>query len=111
MRALVILAAVALLLLPGIASADGPPYCSFAGNVELDGADVADGTTITAIIAGDEYTTTTPTGYGASTYVIRIQPSEGTYYADGTPVRFKINGRAVQWICKRISKKGYLGQL
>lgn len=52
MRVLVILAAVAFLLLPGIASTDGPPSCYFAGTVKLDGADVADGTTITATIAG-----------------------------------------------------------
>jgi len=97
-RVVVILAAVAFLLLPGIASTDGPPSCYFAGTVKLDGADIADGTTITATIAGDEYTTTTPTGYGASTYAITIQPPDGTHYADGTRVHFKINGYAAHQI-------------
>lgn len=89
---LVILTAVALLLLPGIATADEPSGCRFTGTVKLDGADVADGTTITATIAGDEYGNATPTGWEASTYSVAIQPPQGTYYADGTKVTFKING-------------------
>ena len=93
-RVLVILAAVAFLLLPSIASADVPPSCHFAGTVKLDGADVADGTTVTATIEGDEYTTITPTGWGTSTYSVVIQPPEGTYYPNGTKVTFKVNGYA-----------------
>lgn len=91
---LVILTAVALLLLPGIATADEPSGCRFTGTVKLDGADVADGTTITATIAGDEYGNATPTGWGVSTYSITIQPPDGMYYPDGTKVTFKINGHA-----------------
>jgi hypothetical protein len=57
----------------------------------LDGADVPDGTVITVMIAGDEYTTTTPEEvYGSSTYAIKIVPTEGTAYAEGTAVTFMI---------------------
>ena len=65
--------------------------CRFRGTVQLDGADVADGTVITVIIAGDEYPTTTPAaGYGPSTYAIMIVPSGGITYAEGTLVTFMI---------------------
>ena len=90
----VLLASAALLLFAATASPDSPPACYFAGTVKLDGADVADGTVITATIEGVEYTTATPTGYGASTYAIAIQQEAGTYYADGTIVAFKINAYA-----------------
>jgi len=89
---LVILAAVAFLLLPCIALADNVSGCRFTGTVKLDGADVADGTTIIATIAGDEYGNATPTGWGTSTYSVAIQPPEATSYPDGTEVTFKING-------------------
>ncbi len=65
--------------------------CRFRGTVQLDGADVADGTMITVIIAGDPYGTTTPEAdYGPSTYAIKIVPLAGKAYAEGTPVTFMI---------------------
>ena len=91
---LVILLASMHLLLSGIALSEGTPSCSFAGSVEFNGADVADGTVITAIVQGDEYTTTTPTGYGASTYTIVIQMLSGKHYPEGAEVAFEINGYA-----------------
>lgn len=65
--------------------------CRFRGTVQVDGADVPEGTVITAMIAGDAYPTTTPAaGYGPSTYAIMIVPSAGTAYAEGTAVTFMI---------------------
>jgi hypothetical protein len=65
--------------------------CRFRGTVQLNGANVADGTIITAIVAGDEYTTVTPEeDYGPSTYAIKIIPPEGTAYTAGAVVTFKI---------------------
>ncbi len=89
---IVLLASLVIIVFTATAFSDGPPACSFAGTVKLDGADVADGSVITAAIEGAEYTTTTPTGYGASTYAITIQLNDSTHYADGVPVSFKING-------------------
>jgi hypothetical protein len=66
------------------------PPCRFHGTVQLNGADVPDGTVITAIIDGDEHTTTTPAVYGPSTYAIKIVPPSATPYGEGTPVVFKI---------------------
>ncbi|MFC1848488.1 hypothetical protein ACFLXV_04185, partial [Chloroflexota bacterium] len=77
-------AVAALLVLPCAASADETAACSFAGTVTLDGADVPDGTVVKALIGDDEFTTTTPTGYGSSTYSITIQSPEGTTYPEGT---------------------------
>jgi len=91
---LVILLASMHLLLPGIALSEDTPFCSFAGIVEFNGADVADGTVITATVEGDEYTTTTPTGYGASTYAIVIQTPSGKHYPEGAEVAFEINNYA-----------------
>jgi len=90
----VLLASAVPLLFTVTASSDGAPACYFAGTVKLDGADVADGTIITATIEGVEYTTATPTGYGTSTYAIAIQPEADTYYADGAAVYFKVNAYA-----------------
>lgn len=67
----------------------GSPPCRFRGTVMLDGATVADGIEITAIINGDEYTTETPSDYGASTYVLLIEAS----YDAGTEITFKIGNR------------------
>jgi hypothetical protein len=64
--------------------------CRFRGTIQLNGANVADGTVITAIIAGNEQTTETPATYGPSTYAIKIIPPEGTAYAAGAVVTFKI---------------------
>lgn len=64
------------------------PPCRFHGTVKLNGANVAGGTIIKAIIDGDEYTTTTPAVYGPSTYAIKIVPAVG--YAEGTAITFMI---------------------
>ncbi|MGB2885401.1 MAG: hypothetical protein WBC47_07445 [Dehalococcoidia bacterium] len=64
------------------------PPCRFHGTVKLNGANVADGTIIKAIIDGDEYTTTTPAVYGPSTYALKIVPAVG--YAEGTAITFMI---------------------
>ncbi len=72
------------------------PPCRFRGTVQLNGADVADGTIITVIIDSDEYTTTTPAlvddepVYGPSTYAIKIVPAAGAAYAEGAAVTFMI---------------------
>ena len=83
-----------LFILSSIALSDSMSSCSFAGFVKLNGVDVPDGTVITATVEGDEYTTTTPTGYGASTYAILIQTPSGKYYYEGTQVSFKIDNFA-----------------
>jgi hypothetical protein len=64
------------------------PPCRFHGTVQLNGANVADGTVIKAIIDGDEYTTTTPAVYGPSTYALKIVPAAG--YAEGAAITFMI---------------------
>jgi hypothetical protein len=74
------------------ARADGPSSCTYTGNVRLDNAEVADGTLITAVIAGDEYHTHTSTGYGYSTYSLTIRAPDGTNYPDGIEVTFKVKG-------------------
>jgi hypothetical protein len=89
---IVLLSSIVIIVFTATAFSDSPPACSFAGTAKLDGADVTDGSVITATIEGVEYTTTTPTGYGASTYAITIQQNDSTHYADGDPVSFKING-------------------
>lgn len=93
-RVLVLMVAAALFIFPCIASAEDQPVCRFSGIATLDGANVPDGTIITAIVEDDEYTTTTPTGYGPSTYSIAIYPPDGKSYSDGTTVSFKIDGHA-----------------
>jgi hypothetical protein len=67
--------------------------CQFRGTVEISGAPVPDGTVITAIVAGDEYTTETLFAYGDSTFRIGISPA-GVVYTPGTVVTFKIGGQA-----------------
>lgn len=94
---LVAIAAACLvaLLLPITAAAEGPgAACTFSGIVTLNNAEVADDSLVTAIIAGDEYTTYTPTDYGYSTYSLTISAPEGRDYPDGTEVTFKVNGYA-----------------
>ena len=88
LRLLALLAVVALVLLPAIAVAQGgiQPPCRFYGTVLVDGADVADGTVITATIDGnDTYTATTT----ASSYGVIIAQPDGKSY-DGKTVTFKI---------------------
>lgn len=97
LRVVVLLAVVALLLFPAMAVAqDTPPQppCRFYGTVMVDGANVADGTVIKAIVGGDEYTATTPAeGYGASSFAIKIEEPEGKQY-DGATVTFMIGTRS-----------------
>jgi len=97
----VLLALVALFLLPHMASAQGlVPPCCFYGAVQLDGASVPDNIVITAVIDGDTYTVTTPARhldgslmYGPSSYALKIVPPEGTFYNDGTKITFGIGTR------------------
>ena len=95
LRVVVLLAVVALLLFPALALADTPPEppCRFYGTVIVDGAAVADGTVITAMIEGDQLTTATPAeGYSTSTYAIKI--GVDTEYTEGATVTFMIGDRA-----------------
>ena len=95
LRVVVLLAVVALLLFPALALADTPPEppCRFYGTVTVDGAAVADGTVITAMIEGDQLTTATPAeGYSTSTYAIKI--GVDTEYTEGATVTFMIGDRA-----------------
>lgn len=75
-----------------------PLPCRFHGTVTVGGLDVADGTQITATIAGDTYGTTTPSEYGVSTYALTIVPPEGSYYVPGTPITFKIGDLAAEQV-------------
>ncbi len=86
-RLLALLAVVALVLLPAIAVAQGglQPPCRFHGTVQVDGANVADGTVITATVDGTAYTATTT----ASSYSVTIAQPEGKSY-EGKTVTFKI---------------------
>jgi hypothetical protein len=90
-RLLALLAVVALVLFPAIAFAQGglQPPCAFHGTALVNGANVADGTVITATIGNDTYTATTTTAAGASTYRVVIAQPEGKSY-DGLTVTFKI---------------------
>jgi len=96
LRAVVLLAVVALLLFPAAAFADSPPQlpCRFYGTVTVDGQDVEAGTVVKAIVAGTEFTTTTPAAaYGDSSYEVLIEQPEGATY-DGATVTFVIGERA-----------------
>jgi hypothetical protein len=87
LRLLALLAVVALVLLPAIAVAQGglQPPCRFHGTAQVDGANVADGTVITATVDGDAYTATTT----ASSYAVTIAQPDGKSY-EGKTVTFKI---------------------
>jgi len=91
-RLLALLAVVALVLFPAIAFAQGAPQlpCAFHGTVQVNGANVADGTVITATIGNDTYTTTT----SDSTYRVVITQPDGKSY-DGLAVTFKIGSDTV----------------
>jgi len=91
-KLLALLAVVALVLFPAIAFAQGAPQlpCAFHGTVQVSGANVADGTVITATIGNDTYTTTT----SDSTYRVVIAQPEGKNY-DGLTVTFKIGSDTV----------------
>jgi hypothetical protein len=92
-RLLALLVVVALVLVPTVALGQGVEIPSrFHGTVTVNGSAVDDGTVITATVGGDTYTTTTPSVYGASTYMLEIQPA--MQYADDTPVTFMIGDRA-----------------
>ena len=86
-RLLALLAVVALVLFPAITFAQVAPQmpCSFYGTVQLNGANVADGTVITATIGNGTYNATTSN----SAYQIKISQPEGQNYV-GLTVTFKI---------------------
>jgi hypothetical protein len=87
LRLLALLAVVALLLFPAVASADTPPErpCRFYGTVTADGQAVPDGTVITAVVKGQEFETTTPVEeYGTSTYAIKITQPAGESFGNET---------------------------
>ena len=86
-RLLALLAVVALVLFPAIVFAQGAPQlpCAFHGTVQVNGANVADGTVITATIGNGTYTATT----SDSTYKIVIAQPEGKSY-EGLTVTFMI---------------------
>ncbi len=105
LRAVVLLSVVALLLFPAAAFAQNPPElpCRFYGTVALDGEDVPDGTVITAVVSGTEFTTTTPAaGYGPSSYAVLIEQPDGATY-DGASVTFTIGGQAADQTATWIS--------
>lgn len=90
-----VIIAVLLFLLPSTASAQQPPGlpCRFHGTVLLDGLPAPDGTTVAALISGNEVATAvTKTVSGNSTYVLTISQPEGGSYSDGTTVKFSVNG-------------------
>jgi hypothetical protein len=70
------------------------PPCRFHGTVRLNGAKVPDGTIITAIVEGDEYTTETPAVYGPSTYAIKIVPPSDAPYGQGATIQFRVGDYA-----------------
>jgi len=97
-RVLVLLAVVALLLFPAMALAQEGGLqlpCRFHGMVTIEGAPAPDDTVITATIAGDEYSASTPADYGAGSYILEITPPEGTNYSEGALVTFKIGATQV----------------
>jgi hypothetical protein len=92
-RLLALLVVVALVLVPTVALGQGVEIPSrFHGTVTVNGNPVDDGTVITATVGGDTYTTTTPSVYGASTFMLEIQPA--MQYADDTLVTFMIGDQA-----------------
>ena len=92
--AALVLALLLVLFLPVTTAADAPDVCTFSGRVRLDNAEVADGTPVTAAIAGDKYHTSASTGYGYSTYSLTIRAPQGRNYPDGTKITFEVNGHA-----------------
>jgi len=96
LKVVVLLAVVVLLLFPAMAFAQGPQLpCRFHGEVQVDGENVADGTSITATIEGETYTAVTPTtAYGPSTYELKIIPPEGTEFPAGAQITFMIGAVA-----------------
>jgi hypothetical protein len=86
-RLLALLAVVALVLFPAIAFAQGAPQmpCAFGGTVQVNGANVADGTVITATIGNETYTATTTN----SIYRVVIAQPEGKSY-EGLTATFMI---------------------
>jgi hypothetical protein len=96
LRLLALLAVVTLVLFPAIAFAQGglEPPCAFHGTVQVNGANVADGTVITAKIGNATITTTTTTTAGKSTYRITIAQPEGVSYS-GMTVSFMIGNATV----------------
>jgi len=64
--------------------------------ITIEGVAAPDDTVVTATIAGDEYSASTPAaGYGAGSYMLEIKPDEGTTYSEGALVTFKIGAAQV----------------
>jgi hypothetical protein len=89
---LLLLGLAAVLTTADQAAAQDTGSCRFTGTVTLNGEEVPEGTIVRAFIEGNEYEAATPTGYGPSTYSVEITPPEGQHYADGTLVRFTVDG-------------------
>jgi len=91
-KLLALLAVVALVLFPAIAFAQGglQPPCAFHGTAQVNGANVVDGTIVTATIGNDTFTTTTTN----SAYRVTIAQAEGKSYA-GQTVTFMIGSNTV----------------
>ena len=66
--------------------------CRFHGVVQANGAEVPDGTLITAKIDGDVFSSVTPSPYGDSTFWLEISPPAGTDYAEGEAITFSVGG-------------------
>ena len=89
-RFLIVLAVIALLLtLPNVASAQRLPPHVFVGTAMMDGATVADGTTVSAWVGGMEATSTTVTD---GSYVIVVDQGDQSYA--GETVTFQIGGNS-----------------
>ncbi len=82
---------VLLLTLPSVASAQRVPPHVFVGEATLDGAAAADGTTVTAIVAGADAATATVTG-GDGSYTIVVDQEDSSF--GGETVSFTIDGNA-----------------
>lgn len=99
LKVVVLLAVVALLLFPAMAFAETPPEipCRFYGTVTVDGKDVADGTTIEAIIGGTVVATTATTtnASGDSVYGVKVLQPTGSSY-EGSTVTFKIGAKSAE---------------
>jgi hypothetical protein len=83
---------MSVILVPGIALADGGLPCRFSGSVTVGGSDVPGGSLIEAIIEGDKYFTHTPRGSGSSSYSLVLPSPEGRSYPEGARVDFWVEG-------------------
>ena len=93
----ILISIIAVIPFSEISAQSSQVPCRFHGTVSVnDGWPVPNGTSITAIIAGDIYTTETPSVYGPYTYMIDIIPPEDTTYSEGETIDFYIGSYAAQ---------------